>query len=53
MKLEKIIIDGVEYYQFVKIATREPYINEVGDIFSDSREIPEQRAKMLEMSKTR
>lgn len=53
MKLEKIIIDGVEYYQFVKIATREPFINEVGDIFSDLRDIPRQRAKMLEMSKTR
>lgn len=49
MKLEKIIINGKEYYQFVKIATSEQFINEVGDLFSDSNDIERQRAKMLEM----
>lgn len=46
MKLEKIIIGNTEYYQWKSIA----YINGeeftmVGDIFSDWREMPAQRAK--------
>lgn len=45
MKLEKITIDNTEYYQFVIISTSYPYIDTVLDLFEDSREIPEQRAK--------
>ena len=43
MKLERIIINGIEYYQWVKLGEK----NDVGDIFSDHREIREQRAKLI------
>lgn len=48
MKLEKIIIEGNEYYQFVYIGEN---INTVGDIFSTnctSEEIEMQRKKFKE-----
>ena len=53
MKLEKITIHGTEYYQWVKIATTEPYINEYGDIFTDSNDIERQEAKLSEMAFTK
>ena len=54
MKLEKITINGTEYYQFVIMSHTYPYKNTVLDIFKDSREIPEQRAKaQLIINKTK
>ena len=40
MKLEKIIINGTEYYQFVIISHTYPYKNTVLDIFEDHKDIP-------------
>lgn len=46
MMLEKIMIGNVEYYQWKHIAiVNGIQIISVGDIFSDWREIPAQRAK--------
>ena len=52
MKLEKIKLNGIEYYQWIKIATQEPFINEAGNIFREWTDIEMERAKLLEMSKT-
>lgn len=49
MKLEKIIINGIEYYQWVKLGTvANNFINSVGDIFRDWRDIPTEKMKMIE-----
>ena len=53
MKLEKITLGGIEFYQWVKIATEEPFINEVGDLFTDPMDILKQKDKLLEMNKTK
>lgn len=50
MKLEKITIEGNEYYQFVKLGT----VNTVGDIFSTSctsKDIRTERAKFINLIK--
>lgn len=44
MKLETIILGGVEYYQWVVLGL----VNTVGDIFSDWRDIPTERVKLRE-----
>jgi hypothetical protein len=46
MKLEKITIEGTEYYQF--IYTRHDAPNIVGDIFALDADIEYQRAKFKE-----
>lgn len=46
MKLEKVTINGIEYYQWVILATEYPYINTVGDIFTDWQDIPKEKDKL-------
>jgi len=46
MKLEKITINNKEYYQFKDLTT-----NEVGDLFTDWKEIPSQRQRLLNYRK--
>lgn len=43
MKLEKITINGTEYYQWVKLGTP----NTVGDLFSGWRDIPKEKLKLI------
>lgn len=49
MRLEKIIINNIEYYQFVIMSHKYPYINTVLDIFQDHKDIPyyRQQAQLI------
>lgn len=47
MKLETIVINGIEYYQWIILGTREnDFMNTVGDIFRDWRIIPFEKEKL-------
>ncbi len=48
MKLEKITIEGVEYYQWVIIATEPPFINTVGDLFYNWHDIEIEKKRLAE-----
>lgn len=47
MKLEKITIDGIEYYQWVFISSKYPFKNFIGDLFSDWHDIPLEKVKFI------
>ena len=46
MKLEKVIINGVEYYQWIILGTYPKFINTVGDLFTDWRDIQLEKLKL-------
>lgn len=48
MKLERITIEGTPYYQWVILGTEYPFINTVGSIFSDWRDIQREQELLKE-----
>lgn len=48
MKLQIVLINDTEYYQWVRLGTEYPYVDTVGDIFSNWAEIPLEKIKLLE-----
>lgn len=46
-KLEKIVINNIEYYQWVKIDSNYPFTRSVGDIFSKWEDIADEKQKLI------
>lgn len=46
MKLEKITIEGEQFYQWIILGTAPDFKNSVGDIFKSSHDIQQEKEKM-------